>query len=143
MRRKRVAAKWAARPDSFVVSSLVPRCTSMYYLGTRCGPSRSRPVRPILRCILALALLAPLAARADAPQWNAIVAKARGQVVNFNAWAGDEKINAFIEWTGAEVARRYGVTLRHVKLRDTAEAVTRVIAEKAAGRNADGTVDLI
>ena len=92
---------------------------------------------------LAYLLLAPLAARADASQWNAIVAKARGQVVNFNAWAGDEKINAFIAWTGAEVARRYGVTLRHVKLRDTAEAVTRVIAEKAAGRNADGTVDVI
>src|SRR5438105_6812310 len=31
------------------VSSLVPRCTSLYYLGTRYGPSRTRPARPILR----------------------------------------------------------------------------------------------
>src|SRR2546428_9730766 len=38
-------AKWAARPDDFVVSSLAPRCTSMYYLGARCGPSRPRAVR--------------------------------------------------------------------------------------------------
>jgi len=30
-----------------------------------------------------------------------------------------------------------------VKLRDTAEAVTRVVAEKAAGRNAGGSVDLV
>ena len=38
-------AKLAARPDSFVVSSLAPRCTSMYYLRARCGPSRSRAAR--------------------------------------------------------------------------------------------------
>ena len=31
-------SKLAARPDCFVVSSLAPRCTSMYYLGARCGP---------------------------------------------------------------------------------------------------------
>jgi len=88
-------------------------------------------------------LFASLAACASDAAWNDIVAKARGQVVEFNAWAGDEKINAFIAWVGDEVARRYGVTLRHVKLRDTAEAVTRVIAEKSAGRNSDGSVDLI
>jgi putative thiamine transport system substrate-binding protein len=76
-------------------------------------------------------------------QWNDVVAKARGQAVNFNAWGGDEKTNAFVAWIGTEVERRYGITLRHVKLRDTAEAVTRVVAEKAAGRNGDGTVDLI
>ena len=31
--------------------------------------------------------------------------KARGQTVNFNAWAGDEKTNAFIAWVGEEVDR--------------------------------------
>ncbi|MEO5764102.1 MAG: ABC transporter substrate-binding protein, partial [Casimicrobiaceae bacterium] len=65
------------------------------------------------------------------------------QTVAWNAWAGDEKTNAFIAWVGAEVDRRYGVKLNHVKLKDTAEAVTRVVAEKAAGRDAGGTVDLI
>ena len=35
--------------------------------------------------------------------WNDIVAKAKGQTVNFNAWAGDEKTNAFIQWVGEEV----------------------------------------
>ena len=29
-------------------------------------------------------------APAQEPKWNAIVAKARGQTVNWNAWAGDE-----------------------------------------------------
>jgi putative thiamine transport system substrate-binding protein len=76
-------------------------------------------------------------------KWADVVAKSRGQSVNWNAWAGDEKTNAFIMWVGEEVARRYGVKVNHVKLKDTAEAVTRVVAEKAAGRNADGAVDLV
>jgi putative thiamine transport system substrate-binding protein len=93
-------------------------------------------------CSFVLAV-ATSSAFAEELQWSDVVATARGQAVNFNAWAGDEKTNAFIAWVGTELGRRYGVTLRHVKLRDTAEAVTRVVAEKAAGRNAGGTVDLI
>src|SRR5207245_10024409 len=90
--------------------------------------------------VLAAALFA-LAARAEAAEWDGIVAKARGQTVNFNAWAGDEKTNAFIAWVGAEVARRYGVAINHVKLKDTAEAATRVVAEKSAGRDRAGAMD--
>ncbi len=37
----------------------------------------------------------------------------------------------------------FGVTINHVRLRDTAEAVTRVVAERQAGRNNGGSVDLI
>ena len=96
----------------------------------------------LLAAALALALVcAP--ARAQDLKWPDVVARARGQTVNFNAWAGDEKTNAFIAWVGDEVARRYGIKVSHVKLKDTAEAVTRVVAEKAAGRDAGGTVDLI
>ena len=76
-------------------------------------------------------------------KWSGILAKARGQTVNWNAWAGDENTNAFMAWAGNEVDKRYGVKINHVKLKDTAEAVTRVVAEKTAGRNAGGTVDLI
>ena len=75
--------------------------------------------------------------------WDTVVAKARGQTVFWNAWAGDEKINAYIAWVGEQVSERYGVTVQHVKLSDTAEAVARVVAEKAAGREAGGSVDLI
>lgn len=82
-------------------------------------------------------------ASAQDAAWGAVVAAARGQTVHFNAWAGDEKTNAFIGWVGDEVARRYGVKLVHVKLKDTAEAVTRVVAEKAGGRDRDGSVDLV
>jgi putative thiamine transport system substrate-binding protein len=41
------------------------------------------------------------------------------------------------------VSQDYGVTLEHVKLTDTADAVTRVLAEKQAGQNDDGAVDMI
>jgi putative thiamine transport system substrate-binding protein len=92
-----------------------------------------------------LSCFVPLAAQAqDSPAgWDAVVAKARGQTVHWNAWAGDERTNAFIAWVGQQVKDRYGVTVNHVRLKDTAEAVTRVVAEKAAGRDTNGTIDLI
>ena len=100
----------------------------------------SAAVRRLLAaCLFALAGVAC----AQDLAWSDVVAKARGQAVNFNAWGGDDKTNAFIEWAGGEVRRRYGVELVHVKLKDTAEAVTRVIAEKAAGRTTGGSVDLV
>ena len=80
---------------------------------------------------------------AQAQSWDDVVAKAKGQTVFWNAWAGDERINAYIAWAGDEVERRYGVKVQHVKLSDTAEAVSRVVAEKAAGRTSSGSVDLI
>jgi putative thiamine transport system substrate-binding protein len=82
-------------------------------------------------------------AQASVAGWDQIVAKARGQTVYWNAWAGDEKTNEFIAWAGEQAKARFGVTVQHVRLKDTAEAVTRVVAEKSAGRNADGSVDLI
>jgi putative thiamine transport system substrate-binding protein len=90
--------------------------------------------------------LAAIASAANATEWQPfpdIMRKARGQTVYWNAWGGDDRNNAYIAWVSAEVGKRYGVTLEHVKLTDTAEAVARVVAEKSAGRNEGGTVDLI
>jgi putative thiamine transport system substrate-binding protein len=81
--------------------------------------------------------------RADARSWDEILNAARGQTVYWNAWGGDERNNAFIQWVADEVRERHGVTVEHVKLTDTAEAVSRVVAERAAGRDSGGTVDLI
>ncbi|MEQ9248081.1 MAG: ABC transporter substrate-binding protein, partial [Nitratireductor sp.] len=79
----------------------------------------------------------------DPSNWDAVLKDARGETVYFNAWGGSQNINAYIDWAGAELKERYGVTLRHVKLEDTASAVATVVAEKAAGRDMGGTVDLI
>src|SRR5690606_15741926 len=75
--------------------------------------------------------------------WDATVTAAKGQTVYWNAWAGDERTNAFIAWVGSEVKKQFDVDVRQVKLSDTAEAVTRVLAEKAAGKHTGGSVDLI
>lgn len=99
-------------------------------------------MRKLVASILAsLALATP--SLGQERSWDRILAAAEGQDVYWNAWGGDDRNNAFIAWVGAEVKRRYGVVLHHVKLNDTAEAVTRVIAEKSAGRDEGGTVDLI
>ena len=82
-------------------------------------------------------------ARADTQDFAALTAAARGQTVYFNAWGGDDKINAYISWAGRQLKSRYGITLRHVKLSDTAAAVSRILAEKSAGRQEDGSVDLL
>jgi putative thiamine transport system substrate-binding protein len=79
-----------------------------------------------------------------APAWADIEKTARGQTVRFNAWAGSEPINAYIQWAAAQIRAAHGVTLEHVKISDAADVVKRVRAEKAAGRGAgEGTVDLI
>ena len=94
---------------------------------------------------LIAALLAPLPALAnpDPADWDAVMAEAAGQTVYWNAWGGSTTTNDFIAWVGTRVAEEYGVTLEHVKLTDTADAVTRVLSEKQAGVDNDGAIDLI
>jgi putative thiamine transport system substrate-binding protein len=90
-----------------------------------------------------LGLAALWAGRAWAGDWALVLAQAKGQEVFFHAWGGDPKISAFIAWVGEEAAARYGVTLTHVKLAATSDAVARVQAEQAAGKGSGGAVDLI
>ncbi|MBI1220394.1 MAG: ABC transporter substrate-binding protein [Rhodobacteraceae bacterium] len=94
------------------------------------------------RTILAALGLALFATPALA-DWQTTLAAARGQTVYWNAWGGDARTNAFIDWVGQQTEKRYGVKVVDVKLSDTAQAVTRVISEKAAGQNSGGSVDLI
>ena len=83
------------------------------------------------------------AAAAETRAWTEIVEAAKGQTVYWNAWGGDERINAYIAWVGERVWDDYGIMVRHVKLADTADAVSRVLAERAAGKTEGGSVDLI
>ncbi len=92
---------------------------------------------------LAVMTLQTFAKDPDPAKWDDVLKEARGETVYFNAWGGAENINAYLQWAGSEIEKRYGVKLVHVKLDDTANAVAKVVAEKAAGRNDSGTVDLI
>ncbi len=79
----------------------------------------------------------------DPADWEAVLAKAKGETVYFHAWGGEPRINDYIAWAGRTVEDRYGVRVVHVKVSDTAEVVSRVLTEKAAGRDKGGAVDLV
>jgi len=100
-------------------------------------------MKPMLAAAaLAAALAMPALADPDPSDWDAVTAEAQGQTVYWNAWGGSDVINDFIAWIGEQAAEQ-GVTLEHVKLTDTAEAVSRVLAEKTAGKDEGGAIDLI
>jgi hypothetical protein len=56
-----------------------------------------------LGCAALLAIATGATAAPETRSWEAISAAARGQTVYWNAWAGDERTNAFIAWVGDEV----------------------------------------
>ena len=92
--------------------------------------------------LLGMGSLAAATPASAADAFQEITAKAKGQAVYFNAWAGSEPINAYIRWAGQQLQQRFGVRLEHVKISDAADVVKRVRSEKAAGKQ-DGSVDLV
>ncbi|WP_223418608.1 ABC transporter substrate-binding protein [Shewanella inventionis] len=75
--------------------------------------------------------------------WEQIEARGVNQDVYFHAWGGDPQINRYIQWVAEQVKQQYQITLHHVKLTDTGEAVSRVLAEKSANNHNNGKVDLV
>lgn len=75
--------------------------------------------------------------------WQQVEKAGANQEVYFHAWGGDPQINAYIQWAAKSVKDKYNINLVHVKLSDTSEAVSRVLAEKSANNNTQGSVDLI
>ncbi len=103
------------------------------------------PLSRIISVAIGAGLLATaaLSTNAMAQTWDETLSAARGQTVFFNAWGGSPKINDYIAWAADRVEEEFGIELRHVKVDDTAAIVARVLAEKTAGRDENGTVDLI
>lgn len=100
--------------------------------------------------IVLAALLAAVAATGtaragnpDPSDWSAVLDEARGETVYWNAWGGSQNVNDYIAWAAGEMKKRFGVTVVEVKVDDTANALAKVVAEKAAGRDTGGSVDLI
>lgn len=75
--------------------------------------------------------------------WASIRARADGQTVRWWMYGGDARINAYVDDRVVPAAAREGVTLQRVPIDDTASAVQRVLAERDAGRDSGGAVDLI
>lgn len=78
-----------------------------------------------------------------ASDWTELRQQAKGQTVYFNAWGGDPAANSYIDWVSHEMQLHYDITLKMVRLADVGQAVKRIQSEAAAGRNTDGSVDLL
>lgn len=79
-----------------------------------------------------------------AMSFDQIAAAAKGGTVNWYMWGGDDAINTYVNgFVAQHLKERYGITLKQVPLKDTAEAVNKVLGEKQAGKDAGGAVDLI
>ena len=91
-----------------------------------------------------VAVSGPVVAQEDvSPEWQAILDEANGQTVNWFMWGGSDRINSYVsDWVGAKAAE-LGVTINRVPLTDTVDAVNTVLGEKQAGRDEDGSVDMI
>ncbi|MGF1702334.1 ABC transporter substrate-binding protein [Photobacterium makurazakiensis] len=96
---------------------------------------------------LALALTTSFSIAADKTtddtQWQQTLAEAEGQTVYFNAWGGSQEINNYLRWASRQLKTQYGINLKHVKVADIAETTQRLLAEKTAGKNQAGSVDLV
>ena len=101
-----------------------------------------KPLTAALTATL-LAVALPAVANPDPADWPGVVAEAEGQTVYWNAWGGDTRTNRYIEWVAQQMQAQYGIEVEHVKLDDTGSAVARVLAEKQAGNDDDGSIDLI
>ncbi len=92
--------------------------------------------------LLAFAM-ATTAAELNLSDWHSIEKQAQGDTVYFNAWGGETRINRYLNWAATELKQRYGINLQHVKIADTAQAVSRILAEKQARNDANGAIDLL
>lgn len=72
-----------------------------------------------------------------------MISASHAQEVQFHAWGGSVQVNQYIQWLSAQARQELGISVNHVKLADTSDAVSRVLAEKAAGNTRQGSVDLI
>ena len=94
-------------------------------------------------CICLVISFKSLASTQLQSRWQQVEKLGKDQSVYFYAWGGDAQINAYIQWAAEQVKAKYNIELVHVKLSDTSEAVSRVLAEKSANNNDKGSVDLI
>jgi putative spermidine/putrescine transport system substrate-binding protein len=101
-----------------------------------------------LRCFRIFATVILLAAalppEAAALTWPDIEARAKGQTVDWFMWGGFPSTNSYVNgYVAPRVRELFRITLRQVPVKDIAEVVGKLLAEKQAGKTAGGEVDLM
>jgi putative spermidine/putrescine transport system substrate-binding protein len=87
---------------------------------------------------------APFEERYQTMSWEEIVQEARGQQLFFNMWGGSDAINRYVqEYLGGRLADEYDIELNLVPVSDASVFVNKVLGEKQAGRDSNGSVDIM
>ncbi|PTY39042.1 hypothetical protein BGP77_09850 [Saccharospirillum sp. MSK14-1] len=95
------------------------------------------------RLSLLFTTLTALSCLTWADDWQDVLNDADGQTVYFHAWGGSQPINEYLSWVADQVEQEYGIQLEHVKVAETGAVVSQVLSEKTAGRDDNGSVDLV
>lgn len=86
----------------------------------------------------------PFEQRYRALSFDQLAAEARGQTVTWFMWGGSDAINSYVNgYVATTLKERYGITLNQVPVSDIVETVNKILAEKQAGKDRGGSVDLI
>ena len=102
--------------------------------------------RIVLKCffIFVFFIISPYSnATEKKNRWEIKTSSVSGQTIFFHAWGGAKNINSYIKWASNEVKKRYNITVKHVKVSDTANVVARILSEKNVKRDNNGAVDLV
>ena len=75
--------------------------------------------------------------------WDIKANRVSGQTIFFHSWGGAKNINSYIKWASDKVKKRYNITVKHVKVTDTANVVARILSEKNVKKDNNGAVDLL
>jgi len=76
--------------------------------------------------------------------WEQAVEAAHGQTVDWYMWGGSPAVNEYVNgYLAPALKQRYDITLRQVPVKDIAEVVSKLVVEKQAGKDSDGSVDLM
>lgn len=75
--------------------------------------------------------------------WSTIEEQAKGQTVYFYAWGGSQQINDYLRWADKKLQQQFDVRLQHVKVNDISTAISRLLAEKTAGKVTEGSIDML
>jgi putative spermidine/putrescine transport system substrate-binding protein len=76
--------------------------------------------------------------------WEEVLQAAQGGTVNWFMWGGSDTINSVVDAdVGGPLQEQFQVTLNRVPIDATADAVNKVLNEKAAGKESGGSIDLI
>ncbi len=76
--------------------------------------------------------------------WGEVVKTAQGRTVDWYMWGGSPTVNKYVNGFLAENLKNiYNITLRQIPVKDISEVVSKLVVEKQAGKESNGSVDLM